>query len=579
MSLVSATVMFGQRVITDVDKMEILKTIPEESIFIHKNASTLFSGEKLYYKIYCLNTENNLLSAVSKIGYVELVGPDKRSIFKHKIKLVDGLGQGDFFIPADILTAKYKLVGYTSWMKNNQENQYFISDIDIVNLYNSNSNFFTVKKDSVPIDSLNSNNFNPTKKGSQSKDVTSKYLQLVLNKKKYKNREEVRLNIKNLLGKNGFGNYSISVIKKDEIIDSKIDAQKPTLSIKLSNTDNFYLPELRGTLLSGRIVANIKNANLKNKKVSISVPGKDFLFKLASTNLYGEFYFNLPEQYDSETIFVQIFEKDRDAYTIEFADNSIDYNKLAFSKLTISKDKKELIQQRNIHTQIENAYLAAKQDTLETSITTSMPFYKDFEQVYMLDDYTRFSTIEETLIEIIEDVRLKKDEKGDSFFRVKGNEYFTYSDMLPLVIVDGVLLQNHSDLLGVSARKIKKISVARSDYEFALQSFRGIIVFDTFDGVIEGLFDKEFIKKIDFSAPPLIKKYFKTTYNSNSEIDRNRVPDYRYQLLWLPNLTLNEHMENVEFFTSDVNGEYEISLRGFTLGGKSISIQETFEVD
>ena len=61
-----------------------------------------FSGENLYYKIYCLNANTNNLSTISKIGYVTLIKNDNTVVFKHKIKLDNGIGQGDFFINKSI---------------------------------------------------------------------------------------------------------------------------------------------------------------------------------------------------------------------------------------------------------------------------------------------------------------------------------------------------------------------------------------------------------------------------------------------------------------------------------------------
>ena len=260
-------------------------------------------------------------------------------------------------------------------------------------------------------------------------------------------------------------------------------------------------------------------------------------------------------------------------------EDTFDYEGLEFNKLTIAEEQRPLMLQRNIHNQIENAYMTVKQDRSIPLASSNVPFYMDFEQVYKLDDYTRFSTIEETMVEIIDNVWIKKDRNDHSFFHVRGNEYFTASDFLPLVIVDGIMLQNHSDILDIEARRIKKISIARGDYEFALQLFKGIVAFETFDGKTEEIFAKEYIQKMEVTVPLPLKTYFKPNYDASNKFDQDRVPDYRYQLLWLPNLTLRESMRTVEFYTSDVMGAYEISLKGFTVDGTSVSIRETFDVE
>ena len=89
---------------------------PKENIFVHYNTSLLFAGEYLYYKVYCLNATHNQLSKLSKVAYVELISEDKQKVFRHKISLKNGLGQGDFFISTSIPSGNYKIIAYTQWM-------------------------------------------------------------------------------------------------------------------------------------------------------------------------------------------------------------------------------------------------------------------------------------------------------------------------------------------------------------------------------------------------------------------------------------------------------------------------------
>ena len=97
-----------------VDKTNIDRSyqkIPQESIFLHYNASLNFAGEYIYYKVYCINTEEENLSMLSKVAYVELISEDKKVIFKHKIELISGMGQGDFLVPNNVVSGNYKLIG------------------------------------------------------------------------------------------------------------------------------------------------------------------------------------------------------------------------------------------------------------------------------------------------------------------------------------------------------------------------------------------------------------------------------------------------------------------------------------
>jgi len=81
--------------LNDIVKSNSIYNIPQERVFVHYNTSLLFVGEYLYYSIYCFNLKNKKLTTNSKIAYLELVGKDKKVVFKHKINLSNGKGQGE----------------------------------------------------------------------------------------------------------------------------------------------------------------------------------------------------------------------------------------------------------------------------------------------------------------------------------------------------------------------------------------------------------------------------------------------------------------------------------------------------
>jgi predicted glycosyltransferase involved in capsule biosynthesis len=75
--------------------------------------------------------------------------------------------------------------------------------------------------------------------------------------------------------------------------------------------------------------------------------------------------------------------------------------------------------------------------------------------------------------------------------------------------------------------------------------------------------------------PQVNKKYFKQVYNDS---EFNRIPDFRNQLLWYPNLTLNTNETQISFYTSDVTGDFEICIEGFTERGKPVSEKQFISV-
>jgi len=246
-----------------------------------------------------------------------------------------------------------------------------------------------------------------------------------------------------------------------------------------------------------------------------------------------------------------------------------------FNNFKISSKIKDLIIKRSIYDQIENAYLSEKSDSLK-AIKYQSPFYNtNIDLEYLLDDYTRFPTIRETFVEIIDQAWVSR-HKDVYKFHVLSYDPNIESIFDPLVLVDGFLVQDITSLLDYDASKIKKITLARDKYIYNSQVFQGIISIETFNGEYKNLSLGSYIKNVKLDKPLIEKIYYNQVYNNKHHL--NRIPDFRSQLLWKPNFSLNKNEAIIEFFTSDNIGYYEINLEGFTRIGKPVSIKKVFNV-
>ena len=196
---------------------------------------------------------------------------------------------------------------------------------------------------------------------------------------------------------------------------------------------------------------------------------------------------------------------------------------------------------------------------------------------YVLDEYTRFPTFKETIVEILDLVYLKQNNGERSIQVVKTSDNYK-TGMPPLILIDGRIVQDHQMLLDFQTKKVKKISVDQENRYYSTQLFDGIISIETFDGNIENedFFNSQDIK-IKLIEPLNKSLYYKQVYDGNEKWDR--LPDYRSQLLWEPSLKVSNIKKGLEFFTSDIKGNFEICIEGFTNTGKSISIKEIISVE
>lgn len=540
----------------------------DESIFINTNTSTFLTGETLLYRLFCLNNSSNSISSFSKIAYVELVDSSKKTLFTQKLFLEKGMASGDFFIPTTLRTGNYKLVGYTSWMLNKYNPDYFSIDISIINPYQI--------PDKIITNTTQENNITDTKKASA--EITNN-LSIVTNKKEYSNREVVNLNIKP--NKNLQGNFSVSVRKLDEFsLKNKLSLNEFITSKKVTNIENNFnienliIPELRGEIISGKIISKSGTNNIENKNISLSIPGKNYAFEITKTNKNGEFIFNLEKSFPNANIIIQIIESDKENYKIEInKGQSPNYSSLTFNELQLSPELQKVIEEKAIASQIENAYYENKKDSL-IPIEDTKTFYDPLSIEYILDDYNRFPTLKETVIEIIDGMYYKA---VDHNYTLHLRDYDINSELqIPaLVIVDGLIIQDINELFEHKADLFYKISLIKGGYYFGSKLYNGLISFTTKQYDYDSKLNGDFIIKPEILRPLGGKKYFQPNYSGNNT---NRIPDYRYQLLWLPENKLENKEQTISFFTSDVTGQFEILLEGLSDDGTPIYASQIIEV-
>ena len=573
-------VSFAQNNALSNSDVTILKSNPEK-LFLHCNTTTFVTGETLYYKLYSLNPLKISATTVSKIAYVELVSEDNKIIFLQKLFLENGMGQGDFFVPSTLKTGNYKLVAYTNWMLNKSETELFQINISIINPYQTPEKTVEATTKETPAlatESVLKPNDQPTNTPLEKDDFA-----LELNQKTAAARESLFLKIKPLSQSIEKGNYSLSIRKTDSLpIQKQITAKEYKNNwTNNSNSTTFpakelILPELRGEMITGSIVAKNGTDNLQNKTVALSIPGKNFALKITNTNATGKFIFNLEKANYSPNLIIQVVGEDRNNYSVKLEEQKgINYpSNPANLALELTPELKNSILQRSIATQIQNGYYSKKTDSI-VETNTNDTFFKSMGKEYILDDFNRFPTLQETITEVVFEMYYRKN--GNNFI-IGVRDYKTTVEVpgSPLVLVDGLMIQDYNELFEYSTKNIYKISIVPGGYFYGSQLFNGVISFTTKNQDFVSKQSGSYILNASVLRPFIKKDYFNPDYTDKSKLER--IPDYRYQLLWIPQLTL-DNMENpISFYTSDVTGTFEVSLEGFTDQGIPVSLKDTFEV-
>ncbi len=254
--------------------MAFNQTPAYEHLDIHIPNNFLLSGERLFLSLYCLQKGTNQLSYLSKVAYIEIIDENFQPILQQKISLEKGRGSADFFISSSIPSGSYKVVAYTEWMKNGGVNNFYQSDLFVVNPF-------------VPW----------LRTGSSINDSSSEKSQLT-------NKEPKPIH-----------SYQITIKKDNSKIFFEIENPSPE-----SNSESFLLIHNEGRL------KNFLRFRAYESNISLSIPRKELPSGqlIASVidlhgKLKGEGFFYLqPQQKDTIEILLdkEVF-KPRDKVSIE----------------------------------------------------------------------------------------------------------------------------------------------------------------------------------------------------------------------------------------------------------------------
>ncbi len=507
----------------------------------------VLAGETLFVKLFMFD-ESDVVGSLSKIAYIELIGNDLQPVFSHKIRIVDGMADADFLIPTTIKSGNYKLIAYTKWMLESSTENFTRLDLGVINPFFP----FDGLIDTIPAQNTARN---------ESRILMAK-------KKEYSLRERVAVTIPGKLS----GDFVLSVRKSDGLGEpavSKMNKEFPTSSVR----NAAGLPELRGELLTGKLTSK-NGGGVAGKTVSLAIPGDLFLFKIVKTDIHGNFAFEIDRTPSSSDVILEVMEDDRENYILTLdAPKRPDLSSLVFNPLKINPNLKHSIEQRSVANQVENAYSQQKQPEI-IQPREVQPFYHPLQKTYVLDDYTRFPSVRETIIEVIKELYFKKRKNNFSIHLhnlAMDTEYFGR----PLLLIDGQLIQDVDELFEYPAKNIHSVDIVNLPYVLGSKTFSGIVSVRTKNQDYKSRSKGDHRKQLSMSKP-LPQKIPHIPAYPDINLKNSRIPDYRHQLAWMPKV--NPDGTEINFFTSDIDGEFEILLYGFSDAGKPIIEKTTIEV-
>jgi hypothetical protein len=408
-------------------------------------------------------------------------------------------------------------------------------------------------------------------------------LSVELNKTRFDVREKVEVTITSRDGNNQIvpADVSVSVIPGKslaggELVDfptymwlgSALDMDLSTLNISLLSEEQIeklllifgwrrynwedvksasyeYIPELREPLIAGTISGR--------EPGPVYFGYQDTLSNIAVTNALdnGAFYMETPNYYGNREIIIRHTDSVKRELVLQplFHEG---YDPVPTRHFYVGPQSADYLARLSENLQVENIFSGTK----PVSRAYDESFYGKPSVSYDLDDFTRFPVMEEVVREYVYGVYVRK-RQGRFTFSVLDETSNDAMDTPPMILLDGIPGFTPDEILALDPLKIRRIEVYRGMYGTGPVMSGGIVAFYSYNRDLAGIELTENAIRQQYQGLQPYKEFFSPLHQNSS-----RMPDFRTQLYWAPQVQTTDGKADIQFFTSDIPGEYLIHVQG-----------------
>ncbi len=339
-----------------------------------------------------------------------------------------------------------------------------------------------------------------------------------------------------------------------------------------------FVPEYNGPIVIGKVINTITGKPAANIESYISVTGFQTAFNSSLSDNNGLVKFEMNELYGASEIVLQTNTMRDSIYRIDITDPySNSFSTTPLPAFNLISGMENSLRQQSVSMQVQNIYTAKKLKQFIQPNFDTTAFYINPDAKYLLDNYTRFATIEEVLREYVAMTDVRKRE-GNSHF-----DLYNYATNLmiksdPLVMLDGVAVFDFNKFMELDPLKLYKVEVLNRRYFLGNSIFNGIINWTSYKGDMAGFDPGPHATIIDYDGLQTEREFYSPSY-ATDEQRSSHLPDFRNVLQWSPNIKINPGAgASIDFYTSDVPGKYKMDIQGITKNGTFGHATFIFEV-
>ncbi|HWH70107.1 MAG TPA: hypothetical protein VNT26_12030, partial [Candidatus Sulfotelmatobacter sp.] len=339
-----------------------------------------------------------------------------------------------------------------------------------------------------------------------------------------------------------------------------------------------YPLEYNGHLIMARIIDSRTGAPAIGVPAFLSIPGLHFRFHLAKSDSAGIVRFDVKEVYGAGELVLQTNTPKENHYRFEvLSPFSTRYSQDSLPPFRLPAGP-ELLEGHSIAMQAQNVY---RGDSLRRfaapSLSDTLPFYGKSDYRYALDEYTRFTTMEEVLREYVTQINVLL-RGGKLHLRMLDEDRKSFYEDNVLVLVDGVPLVDPNKIFEYDPHTVRQLDVIAKGYLIGPYYFKGVASFTTYAGNLEGFALDPRVLMVNYEGLQLQREFYAPVYDTPEQL-ASRIPDFRTTLLWKPDIATSDKGDAaLSFYTSDRKGQYLGVLQGLDKDGRPAATTFTFTV-
>lgn len=341
-----------------------------------------------------------------------------------------------------------------------------------------------------------------------------------------------------------------------------------------------FIPEFAGHLLTARVTNIADGKSAAGVDCFLSFPSNPYGFSVAKTDNKGIARFEVKKYYGPGEIIIQAGREVNSSYRVDVLTPFAEEGRFQqMAVLSLPRKEEPGLTAKSIAMQTQNIYVADSIRRFSSPVLAdTLPFFGKSDYTYSLDDYKRFTTMEEVLREYVISINVVL-RNGKLYMSIYDDLMRTvYTDNI-LVLLDGVPLMDYQKIFSYDPLKVKKIDVIPRRYMLGGINYKGLASFETYQGKFDGFELAPGLISLDYDGLQLQREFYSPAYNTSSQ-KQQRIPDYRSTLYWNPDVTANKAGQaSLQFYTSDLSGKFLVVLQGLNSQGEPVYSTGSFIVE